>query len=120
MRQTAHVKTSLAWLVLAGVFAAELAALAALYVWGRDVGGGWLGVALTAAAAVAWGLFAAPKARYQVPAAALLVKVTVFAAAVLGLCWTGHLTSAVVLGGFVALVHALAALPAVRAAAAEV
>jgi len=83
-------------------FLAELAALAAFAVWGWSVEGstGWrllLAVAAPAAAAVVWGVFAAPRARVQVPALALLVKVLVFGAAVLALLAMDHPWLAIVL-----------------------
>jgi Protein of unknown function (DUF2568) len=65
-------------------FALEVAALGALAWWGADTGGGLAAKILLAAgapilAAVAWGLFAAPRARFGVPlAAVLVVKVIVF------------------------------------------
>ncbi|WP_330295887.1 DUF2568 domain-containing protein [Streptomyces sp. NBC_00503] len=77
-------------------FFLELAALGALAWWGftRDigrVGSIALAVAAPLAAAVLWGLFAAPKARYAVPLAAQLgVKVLVFGAAALALLALGQ------------------------------
>ncbi|MFF9347032.1 YrdB family protein [Streptomyces sp. NPDC014734] len=77
-------------------FLLEVAALAVLGVWG------WrsaetmtmrllLAVAAPAAAAVLWGLFAAPKARVRVPLAGVLtVKVLVFGAAAAALYAIGH------------------------------
>ncbi|MFE2324950.1 DUF2568 domain-containing protein, partial [Streptomyces sp. NPDC059385] len=65
-------------------FFLELAALAALARWGwtRDIGRGWsigLAVAAPLAAAVLWGMFAAPKATFDVPLAVqIAVKVLVF------------------------------------------
>jgi hypothetical protein len=64
------------WLTLA--FLSELAALAALAVWGWSVGDstGWrvaLAVAAPAVAAGLWGVFAAPRAAVRVPALSLLV-----------------------------------------------
>ncbi|MEU6566876.1 YrdB family protein [Streptomyces parvulus] len=77
-------------------FLLELLALGLLAWWGftRDIG--WagslaLGVATPLAAAVLWGLFAAPKARYAIPHAARLgVKAVVFGAAALALLALGH------------------------------
>jgi hypothetical protein len=65
-------------------FLLELLALGGLAWWGADTGRGLAGKILLGAgapvvAAVAWGLFAAPRARFQVPLAAVLaVKVIVF------------------------------------------
>jgi hypothetical protein len=65
-------------------FLLELLALGGLAWWGADTGRGLaakilLGAGAPIAAAVLWGLFAAPRARFQVPLAAVLaVKVIVF------------------------------------------
>ncbi|MEE1816094.1 YrdB family protein [Streptomyces sp. SP18ES09] len=70
-------------------FLLELAALAALAWWGWEATENTaprllLAVAAPALAAVVWGLFAAPKARFRVPlAAVLLVKALVFGTAAL-------------------------------------
>ncbi|MCM1971420.1 MULTISPECIES: YrdB family protein [unclassified Streptomyces] len=77
-------------------FLLELLILVVLAWWGfsRDVG--WVGslalaVAAPAAAAVVWGMFAAPKARYAVPLAAqLAVKAVVYGAATLALFALGQ------------------------------
>ncbi|MER6100538.1 YrdB family protein [Streptomyces sp. NPDC001728] len=72
-------------------FLLELAALAALAWWGWDSAENTalrllLALAAPALAAVVWGLFAAPKARINVPPAAVLaVKALVFGAAALAL-----------------------------------
>ncbi|MGP9022637.1 YrdB family protein [Streptomyces sp. BR1] len=82
-------------------FLLELCALAALAWWGYRTGGNTavsllLAVAAPGAAAVVWGLFAAPKARIPVPLAGVLtVKALVFAAAVAGLYTVGHHTLAI-------------------------
>lgn len=75
-------------------FVVEVAALAALAWWGIDTGDGLaarvlLGVGVPAAAAVVWGLFAAPRARIRPPLVGVL------------------LVKAVVLGGGVYAVHAV-------------
>ncbi|GEN81392.1 YrdB family protein [Actinotalea fermentans] len=67
-------------------FLVELAALAVLCAFGFQVGGPTaarvaLGVGLPLVAAVAWGLFAAPRARYDVPALRLVTKVVVLGGA---------------------------------------
>jgi hypothetical protein len=65
-------------------FGLELLALGGLAWWGADTGRGLaakilLGAGAPVLAAVLWGLFAAPRARFQVPLAAVLaVKVIVF------------------------------------------
>ncbi|MFF9342711.1 MULTISPECIES: YrdB family protein [unclassified Streptomyces] len=83
-------------------FVLELAALGFLAWWG------WsavdpvalrlpLAVAVPGAAATVWGLFAAPRARFRVPVAGVLVvKALVFGAAALALAGLGHGTAAVV------------------------
>ncbi|MFI5660050.1 YrdB family protein [Streptomyces sp. NPDC051684] len=77
-------------------FLLELLALGLLAWWGmtRDIG--WAGslalaVAAPLGAAVLWGMFAAPKARFRIPHAAQLgVKAVVFGAAALALLVLGH------------------------------
>ncbi|NEK59529.1 YrdB family protein [Geodermatophilus sabuli] len=87
----------------AGVaFVAELGALAALGYWGAVTGGTsavrWaLALGVPLAAAVLWGLFAAPRAAVGVPALALVTQVVVFGAAAAALLATGHPRLAVVL-----------------------
>ncbi|MGW8763343.1 YrdB family protein [Streptomyces sp. NPDC055815] len=72
-------------------FLLELAALAVLAWWGWDSAENvvlrlLLAIAAPAVAAVVWGLFAAPRARFRVPlAGVLLVKALVFGAAALAL-----------------------------------
>jgi hypothetical protein len=73
-------------------FVLELAALAVLVWWGWENAENvalrlLLAVAAPAVAAVVWGLFAAPRARFRVPlAGVLLVKALVFGAAAVALC----------------------------------
>ncbi|MFC9296113.1 DUF2568 domain-containing protein [Streptomyces sp. NPDC057011] len=68
---------------------------ATLALWGYRQGGGLiggvlLGTATAAAAALLWGLFAAPRARYEVPLPVVLaVKALVFGAAALALAGLG-------------------------------
>lgn len=67
-------------------FVVELAALAVLCAWGFHVGDATaarllLGIGLPLLAAVAWGLFAAPRARYEVPALRLVTKLVVLGGA---------------------------------------
>jgi hypothetical protein len=83
-------------------FLLEIVALGALAYWGFHVGNGGAAKAVLAIgapllAAVAWGLFAAPRARFKVPlAAVLVVKALVFGAATAALVATGHLVLAAV------------------------
>lgn len=67
-------------------FLVELAALAVLCAWGLQVGDSTavrvlLGVGLPLVAVVVWGLFAAPRARYDVPALRLATKLVVLGGA---------------------------------------
>jgi len=99
---------------LALAFVLEMAALAALAVWGAGAGATTpTRVALAAgaplAAAVLWGLFAAPRAVYKVAAARVAVKVLVFGAAALALYATGRATLAVVYAVLVVLNSAVLA-----------
>lgn len=83
-------------------FLLELGALAALCYWGFATGGNLLtklalGLGAPALAAVAWGLFAAPKATFAVPlVVVLVVKAIVFGAAAAALYALGHRTLAIV------------------------
>jgi hypothetical protein len=80
------------WLLLA--FLSELAALVALAAWGWSAGSGagrWLLAAgLPVVAALLWGAFAAPRARFDLPAAARAVQVVVLGGAVVALLDLGH------------------------------
>jgi hypothetical protein len=90
-------------------FLLELAALAALGYWGFRVGSGvplkiLLGVGAPVLAAVLWGLFAAPRARFTVPPGGVLaVKVLVFGAAAAALYAAGQRTLAIAFAVLVAL-----------------
>ncbi len=80
------------WLTLA--FLSELAALGVLAAWGWRTGSGagrWLLAAgLPVVAAVLWGAFAAPRARFDVPAARVAVQIGVLGGAVVALAVLGH------------------------------
>ncbi|HEY2288057.1 MAG TPA: YrdB family protein [Streptosporangiaceae bacterium] len=95
-------------------FLLELLALGGLAWWGADAGGGvaakiLLGAGAPVLAAVAWGLFAAPRARFQVPlAAVLVVKVLVFGAATAGVYAIGRHGLAIAFGAVVLVSTALA------------
>ncbi|MFG2620158.1 YrdB family protein [Streptomyces sp. NPDC048507] len=77
-------------------FVLEVAALLALAVWGYEWGGrlvvgALIGAVVAGAAAVLWGAFAAPRARYRVPLPAVLgVKALVFGSAALAVAGLGH------------------------------
>lgn len=67
-------------------FVVEVAALGALSTWGFRTGPtpttSWLlGVGAPLVAAVAWGLFAAPRARFDVPVLAVVTKLVVLGVA---------------------------------------
>ena len=107
------------WLTVA--FLAELAALAALAIWGWSAVDptGWrvvLAVAAPAVAGALWGMFAAPRAPVRVAVLTVLVKVLVFGAAVLALFATGHPVPAVTLAAAALLSSLLSSPPADRAA----
>src|SRR4249919_786154 len=93
------------WCNLAVTFCLELAALAALSYAGAQLGNGALAVTLAIAAplvaGVSWGLFAAPRSVKQAPAAKVVVKITVFALATLGLYANDHQVLGVTLAGVV-------------------
>ena len=75
-------------------FLLELAALAILCWWGFATGAGLASVALgigVPVAAVLWGLFAAPRARFSLPRIGVVaVKVLVFGGATAALAALGH------------------------------
>ena len=77
-------------------FLLEVLALGGLAWWGADTGHGLaakilLGAGAPVLAAVAWGLFAAPRARFQVPLPAVLaVKVIVFGLAAVAVATIGR------------------------------
>jgi hypothetical protein len=104
-----------AWGVLTLVFVDELAAMAALGVWGWQVGTPrWLLVVLLPLLAMtAWWLFASPRARFGSGGRRELVKVLVFGLATLALWDAGHHEWAVLLLVFSVLVNGLALLPRV-------
>ncbi|WP_405018932.1 YrdB family protein [Kitasatospora sp. NBC_00070] len=97
-------------------FVLELAALAALAWWGWQLPDPvllrlLLAVAAPTAAAVLWGLYAAPKARIRVPlAGVLVVKAVVFGAASAALYGVGRPGWAVVFAGVAVANTALATL----------
>jgi hypothetical protein len=88
-------------LLLAVAFLSEVAALVVLALWGWSTGsgaGGWLlAVGLPLVAAVLWGLYAAPRARFRVRAPAAAVKVLVLGGAAVALADLGHPRAAAVL-----------------------
>jgi hypothetical protein len=105
------------WIWLTVAFLAELAALAALAVWGWSVGESTgsrvvLAAAAPAVAGVLWGVFAAPRAPVRVPVLTLLVKVVVFGGAVLALFAIGHPWPAVALAAAALLSSLLSTPPA--------
>ena len=107
------------WLTVA--FLSELAALAALAVWGWSAGSGsvrlLLAIGAPVVAAVLWGLFAAPQAVFDVPVLAAIVKVAVFGAAAAGLAAAGHPRLAVALALAAAASSLLSTAPVISAPA---
>ncbi|GAA0690439.1 hypothetical protein GCM10010193_50990 [Kitasatospora atroaurantiaca] len=97
-------------------FLLELGALFALGRWGFHTGSGvvvhvLLGLGAPLLAAVAWGLFAAPKARVVVPlAGVLIVKFLVFGAATAGLYAVGRHGIAIAFGAVAAVNMVIATL----------
>ena len=94
--------TAWSWIWATVAFLSELAALAGLAVWGFTVPVPTpvrvvLGLGLPLAAAVLWGLFAAPHAVVSVTALAVVTKLVVFGAAVAALADAGHPRPAAVL-----------------------
>jgi hypothetical protein len=104
-----------AWGVLALVFVDELLAMAAVGVWGWQVGTPrWLLVVLLPLLAMtAWGLFASPKARYGDGGRRVVVKVLVFGLASWALWDAGHHGWAIGLLVLSLAVNGLALLPRV-------
>jgi hypothetical protein len=84
-------------------FLCELAMLAALGFWGFTIGGGagaWvLGIGAPLLAAIVWGAWVAPKARWPVPIPTrVAIELVLFGAAAGGLAVAGQPLAAVVLG----------------------
>ena len=83
-------------------FILEVAALVALGYWGFHAGDGdtthWiLGIGAPVVAAVVWGLFVAPRRRFDVPKVVwILLQVLFFGAAIVGLMVTDQVWVAVV------------------------
>jgi hypothetical protein len=103
------------WIGALLAFLSELASLAALAFWGATVPHGTglrvlAAVGLPLAAAALWWLFAAPRAKVQVPALAVVTKVVVHGGAVAALVVTGHAFAAGVLAAAVVLGQLLTAL----------
>ncbi|MUV58706.1 Protein of unknown function [Halogeometricum rufum] len=100
------------WVNLGVRFGLEMGALAALAYWGVRTGDGLpaqvgLGLGAPLLAAVVWGLFVAPKARFTLaPVARLGVGLGVFAAAAAALVVSGFPTLGVAYGA-VALVNSV-------------
>jgi hypothetical protein len=91
------------WVGATLAFAAELGSLAALAYWGATLPAGpavrvLAGIGVPLVAIVLWGLFAAPRAAFRVPALAVVTKVVVQGGAVLALVVTGHPLLAIALG----------------------
>lgn len=95
-------------------FVLELAALAAPAWWGFTAGGNaavhiLLGIGTPAVAIVLWGMFAAPRARFEIALPlVLLVKAAVFGSGALALYGVGHSALAVAFAAVAVLNTALA------------
>ena len=109
----------LAWLILLLVFVDEVLVAVAVGVWGGDVAGWWLAALAPALVVAVWWAFASPKAPYGGPVVRPVVKVLVFGTACAALWAAGHPGWAATLLVFSAVINALAQLPAVRAAVAD-
>jgi hypothetical protein len=88
---------------LALAFSLELAALAALGYWGYCTGNSTftsllLGIGIPLIAAILWGLFAAPRARYPNPLLKVAVKALVFGAAFFALLAKDQTLPAILFG----------------------
>jgi len=112
--RTVTVSPALGWSVLALVFLDELLVMAALGVWGADVGGWPLAVGAVLAGVAVWFFFASPKARYGGPVARPVAKVLVIGAAVAGLAAAGHPGWAVALAAFSVIINGVALHPDIR------
>ncbi|MEV5647621.1 YrdB family protein [Nocardia sp. NPDC052254] len=89
------------WGNLSLAFVMELAALAALALWGWKVADATAIKVVSAIgapliAAVLWGLFAAPQAAFDIPVLAIVTKAVVFASAAAALWNIGYSVTAVV------------------------
>jgi hypothetical protein len=107
--------------ILAIRFLCELGLLAGLAYWGFTVGEGataWLlGLGAPAVAAVVWGLFVAPKARYKVSMPIRLsIELDLFILATLALWFAGAPVAGLLLGVLGATTSGLNALMENRAA----
>ena len=97
---------------LALKFALELAALAALAVWGASLSGSVVPVLVAVAAplamAVVWGAWCAPRASHRLPMPArAVVELAVFALSAIALAAAGHVIWAAALAAVMALNAAL-------------
>jgi Protein of unknown function (DUF2568) len=80
-------------------FLCELAMLAALAYWGFGVGSWLLGLGAPLLAAIVWGAFVAPRARWPVRAPVrVVIELVLFGVAAAGLAVAGQPVPAVVLG----------------------
>lgn len=96
-------------------FLLELAALAALGYWGYCTGGSFftsllLGIGAPLLAAIAWGLFAAPKSVFKNHMLAIATKALVFGAAFLALAakdqrWLAVMFGVLVIANFLMLAY---------------
>lgn len=105
------------WTVLGLVFLDELAAMAALAVWGAHVQGAPLALLAAAAGVAVWFMFASPRATMGGPVIRPVAKVVVFGLASAGLWTIGAHGWALTLLGFSVVVNAIALHPRIHALA---
>lgn len=82
-------------------FIMELLLLTSLGVWGYHVGGGTFAKIITCglplAAAIIWGLFISPKAKFSLPIAIIVfIEFLLVGTAAYGLIWSGYLLTAII------------------------
>jgi hypothetical protein len=112
------------WGVLALVFLDELLAMAAVGVWGWQVGDStglslMLAIVLPVVAMIGWYFFASPKARFGEGGVRPIGKVVVFALATAALWASGHQDWALEFLAFSVVVNGLALLPSIKVLAAD-
>lgn len=105
---------ALGWLVLSLVFVDEVLAAVAAGVWGADVGGAPLAVAMPVVVVAVWWAFASPQAPQGGPVIRPVVKALVFGLAAAGLWAAGHHGWAVGFLVFSVVVNGLAHLGPIR------
>jgi Protein of unknown function (DUF2568) len=113
------IPASIGWPVLALVFADELLACVAAWVFGAHAGGALLAIGLVVLTVAVWWTFASPKAPLGGALVRPLVKVLVFGLGTAGLWAAGHPGWAVAFLGFSVVINAVALHPDVHRLAAQ-